>query len=121
MPTTLVKELKQPIHSGPALMKWRRTLGISRPVYAKLSDLSERTLADKEAKPRLTLDKERKLNETHRLLLALCQIMEPDQVSNWLATPNEWFGGKTPLNVIRQGRMEQVWDMIYHTREGGYT
>ena len=117
---TMVKELRKPIHSGPALMKWRRRLGISRPVYAVLSDCSERTLATQEAKPRLALEKMRKLNESHRLLVALGQIMEPAQVSKWLTTPNEWFEGKRPLAVIRAGRADQVWDMILHTREGGY-
>ena len=117
---TMVKELRQPIHSGHALMKWRRNLGISRPVYAVLSNCSERTLATHEAKPRLALEKMRALNESHRLLVALGQIMEPAQVSKWLTTPNEWFEGQKPLAVIRAGRADQVWDMIRHTREGGY-
>lgn len=101
-------------------MKWRRTLGISRPVYAVLSDCSERTLATQEAKPRLALEKERKLNESHRLLTALCQLMEPSQVADWLNKPNEWFEGQRPLEIIRAGRADQVWNMILHTREGGY-
>ena len=117
---TMVKELRRPIHSGHALMKWRRNLGISRPVYAVLSNCSERTLATQEAKPRLALEKERALNESHRLLVALGQIMEPAQVSKWLVAPNEWFEGQKPLAVIRAGRADQVWDMIRHTREGGY-
>lgn len=117
---TMVKEQQKSIHSGPALMKWRRQFGISRPVYAVLSNCSERTLATQEAKPRLVLEKERKLNESHRLIVALGQIMEPAQVSKWLTTPNKWFEGKKPLAVIRAGRADQVWDMILHTREGGY-
>lgn len=109
------------IQSGADLMQWRRHLGISRPVYATLSACSERTLASKEARRRLELPKVRKLNESHRLLMGLCEIMAPAHVGQWLNTPNDWFDGKTPLEVIRAGQIDQVWGMIHHTREGGYT
>ena len=124
--TTPVKEptafdVHQPIRSGADLMQWRRTLGISRPVYAALSDCSERTLATQEAQRHLELDKLRNLNETHRLLMGLCEIMEPANVAPWLNEPNDWFDGQTPLKVIHSGKIDQVWDMIYHTREGGFS
>ena len=115
-----VKTLRRPIRSGSDLMRWRRAIGISRPVYAVLSDLSERTLATEEARPRLALPKARKLNETHRLLLGLCEIMDPANVAKWLNEPNDWFDGQAPLAVIRAGQIDQVWDLIRHTHEGGY-
>lgn len=124
--TTAVKErftfsVHKPIQSGYDLMQWRRHIGISRPVYAILSACSERTLASEEARRRLELHKARKLNETHRLLMGLCEIMEPANVGKWLNEPNAWFAKKTPLEVIRSGHIDQVWAMIHHTREGGYT
>jgi len=123
--TTVSKErnvfhVNQPIQSGMDLMQWRRHIGISRPVYALLSACSERTLATEEARRRLQLHKARKLNETYRLLIGLCGIMDPANVGKWLNEPNKWFAGKTPLDVIRSGQIDQVWTMIHHTREGGY-
>ena len=111
----------QPIQSGQDLMQWRRHIGISRPVYAILSACSERTLASEEARRRLELSKMRKLNETHRLLTGLCGIMDPANVGKWLNEPNKWFNDKKPLDIIRSGHIDQVWAMIHHTREGGYT
>jgi len=101
-------------------MKWRRQAGISRPVFASLSNCSERTLATQEAKRRLALRENRNLTETRRLILALSEIMDPTQIGPWLNAKNEWFDGKTPLQIIQAGRIDQVWEMIYHTREGGY-
>jgi hypothetical protein len=123
--TTMIKKpetfnVHGAIQSGADLMQWRRHLGINRPVYATLSACSERTLASEEARHRLNLQKARKLNESHRLLMGLCEIMVPANVGQWLNEPNEWFGGKTPLEVIRSGQMDQVWELIHHTREGGY-
>ena len=108
------------IQSGSALKDWRRQIGITRPVYAKISHCSERTLATIESKKKLTLSKERKLNETHRLLLALCEIMEPKLVKNWLREPNEWLDDNTPMQIIEQGKMDKLWELVYHTRSNGY-
>ena len=108
------------ITSGAALKKWRRQIGITRPVYARLSHCSERTLATFEARKNLSLAKERKLNETHRLLLALCEVMAPLHVKDWLNQPNEWLHSNTPMQIIEKGQIDLLWDLIYHTRNNGY-
>jgi len=117
---TMTIELRKPIRSGPALKSWRRQIGITRPVYATLSNCSERTLATQEGKPRLSLESTRNINETRRLLIALCDIMEPENITTWLNEKNEWFEGHPPIKIIRQGKIDKIWEMIYHTREGGY-
>ncbi len=117
---TVLKELHAPIRSGHRLMKWRRTIGITRPVFAVLSSCSERSVATQEAKSRLSLPKERKLNEAHRLLLGLCEIMDPENVSEWLNEPNEWFDSQTPMAVIKLGKIDKVWELVYHTKAAGY-
>jgi len=117
---TVLKELHAPIKSGRKLMQWRRTIGITRPVFAVLSSCSERSVATQEKKSRLSLPKERKLNEAHRLLLGLCEIMDPENVSAWLNEPNEWFDNQTPMAVIKQGKIDKVWELVYHTKAAGY-
>lgn len=108
------------IRSGPALQRWRREAKISRPLYAALSDCSERTLATIEKKSRLSMGKERKINEAHRLIAALAEIMEPTSIGDWLRSPNEWFNGRSPVEVLAEGKADKLWDMIFHTREGGF-
>lgn len=117
---TVMKELHEPITSGRRLMEWRRTIGITRPVFAVLSSCSERSVATQEKRTRLSLSKERKLHEAHRLLLGLCEIMDPENVSDWLNNPNEWFDNQTPMAVIQQGKIDKVWELVHHTKAAGY-
>jgi len=126
--TTMVKEKRQAVEfdpraeikSGPALQRWRRKAKISRPVYAVMSDCSERTLATLEAKNRLSMEKQRKLNETRRLIVGLSEIMESKNIAPWLKKPNEWFDGRTPLQALEEGKADKIWELIFHTKEGGY-
>ena len=125
MTTTAIKESvtfnpHEKITSGPRLKHWRRQIKINRDLYADLSACSPRTLATLEKKPRISLAKERKFNETRRLIEALCDIMEPNNVAGWLEQPNDWFAGNSPHQAIKEGKMDKVWELIYHTREGGY-
>ena len=108
------------IKSGPALQQWRRKVKISRPVYAALSDCSERTLATLEAKTRLSMGKQRKLNEARRLIVGLSEIMEFQNIAPWLKQPNEWFDDRTPLQALEEGKADKIWELIFHTKEGGY-
>jgi len=118
-PATL-HELWKPIRSGRQLMQWRKSIKINRPVFAALSGCSERSVATQEAKSRLSLTKERKLNEAHRLLLGLCEIMEPTNVVAWLNAPNEWLADRTPLEAVNEGKIDKVWELIHHTKSSGY-
>lgn len=115
-----LKNLHEPIRSGRKLMQWRRSIGINRPTFAALGGCSVRSLATHEAKGRISLLKERKLNEACRLLLGLCEIMEPNNISKWLNEPNEWLAGDTPLDAITQGEADSVWELIHHTKSDGY-
>ena len=112
--------LHDPVRSGRRLMQWRRSIGINRPTFAALSGCSVRSVATQEAKERLSLPKERRLNEAYRLLLGLCDIMEPANIAKWLNEPNEWLAGNTPLDAIAQGKTDKVWELILHTKSDGY-
>jgi len=108
------------IKSGPALQRWRRKVKISRPMYAVLSDCSVRTLATLESKNRLSMAKQRNLNEARRLIMGLSEIMESENIAPWLKKPNEWFDGRTPLQALDEGKADKIWELIFHTKEGGY-
>lgn len=101
-------------------MEWRRNIGINRIEFAALSGCSVRSVATQESKSRLSLAKERRLNEAYRLLLGLCEIMEPANVSSWLKEPNEWLAGHSPIDAIAQGKTDKVWELIHHTKSAGY-
>ena len=52
--------------------------------------------------------------------MGLAEIMAPETIAEWLQTPNEWFDDNTPLETIDHGKIDKVWELIYHTREGGF-
>ena len=109
------------IESGPALMKWRREQGISRELFAKMSDFSERTLASYEKKPKLPKKIERPVTETVRLLRALTELAGDDAgLKDWLLKPNPAFGKKTPLSLVRNGKSDRLWEMIFQLRHGAF-
>ena len=36
----------------------------------------------------------------------------------WLETPNDAFGGLKPLEVIKRGEIDRLWNMIFYRESG---
>ncbi|MCC5789801.1 MAG: DUF2384 domain-containing protein [Opitutales bacterium] len=118
---TSVSKSSARINSGPALMTWRRQRGISRKLFAQLADCSERKLATYEVAPKLPPKVKRPVMETVRLLQALRELTGEDaKLKKWLDTPNPAFGQKTPLELIRNGESDLLWEMVYQIRQGAF-
>ena len=58
--------------------------------------------------------------EAAMLLKGLAEIMEPENVSEWLATPNKNYRNKSPLDLIGSGRSDIIWSMIERARQGSF-
>jgi len=52
------------------------------------------------------------------LRAVLERVMDSDDVSAWLQTPNDAFGGLKPLEVIERGESDRVWRMLYLIESG---
>ena len=107
--------------NGTQLFHLRRSLGIPRPLFSKLADVSERSLASYESTPKLPAAVQPRLTEALRLLEALLEILPAEDLREWLTTPNPGFQGKAPLELIRNGQKDLVWAMIHQTRVGAYS
>lgn len=55
-----------------------------------------------------------------KMLEGLCDIMKASSIAAWMERPNDWFDGQTPNQAIKDGKINKVWELIYHTREGGF-
>jgi hypothetical protein len=53
-----------------------------------------------------------------RLLDALARVMQPQQVGQWLKSPNPAFDGSTPLQVVERGESDRIWRMLYDLESG---
>ena len=96
----------------------RQRLGFSRPQFARLIPVSERSLADIEKGKAASESVSRSLAQLQRLIKALEEVIESSAIGPWLTAPNDAFDGLKPLEVIDRGEIDRIWQMIYKLRSG---
>lgn len=107
--------------SGPALMAWRRERGISREVFAEMADFSVRKLATYEKAKQLPAKVVRPVTETVRLIGALGELAgDQEALTHWLHAPNRDFGKWSPMDLIKAGESDEIWQMVHQLREGSF-
>jgi DNA-binding transcriptional regulator YiaG len=101
-----------------AVEEVRRKLGLSRKVFSRLTGYSERAIASWEAGGKPDEPGLRRIRETERFQTKLAQVVRPEEIPQWLDTPNDAFGGLKPLEVIERGEIDRLWNMIYYLESG---
>ncbi len=96
----------------------RKSLGLTRKVFSRLSGYSERALADWESGEELSPAARKRMVELQRLQRGLASVMKVDFVGTWLQTPNEGFAGLKPIEVVERGEVDEVWRVIYWIASG---
>jgi DNA-binding transcriptional regulator YiaG len=96
----------------------RERLGLTQDLFARISGLSVRTIADWEGGKAPAAGKAQRLNEIRRLQRALSGVMRAEFIGSWLKTPNEAFSGLKPIEVIERGEVDRIWRMIYELESG---
>lgn len=105
--------------NGPAVMDWRKRLGINRQIFAEVVNCSLRKMATYEKAELLPENVKRPVVEGLQLLTALKDLAGGDAVlQDWLTLENTAFDGETPLAVIKNGRVDIIWEMVYQIRFG---
>jgi DNA-binding transcriptional regulator YiaG len=96
----------------------RKSLGMNRQAFSRLTQFSERAIAKWEAGQPLSAPSRQRMLELNRLQQALSGVMKEEFVGPWLQAPNEAFGGLKPLEVIERGEIDRLWRMIYLLESG---
>lgn len=117
---------KKLVNSGIAVGKrpekvkvLRENIGVTRKVFARLVDVSERSLADFESRKRAPSNAvQRRVEEVDRLRAALAEIIDPTDVAEWLQTPNPAFDDLKPLELIERGQIDRIWRMLHLIESG---
>jgi DNA-binding XRE family transcriptional regulator len=110
-----------PITDGPALVAWRKQVGITQKVFAEMADFSERTMASCENDAKVLTKLQRPINETVRLTNALSELAgDSKSLKSWLHQPNPAFGGKPPMQMIKNGESDRLWEMVHQIRQGAF-
>ena len=111
---------KQARESGTVLFVWRRSIGLNRGVFARLSNFSERTLATYEKQKKLPAPVQAQVKEAVRLVKALLELIPAEDLPAWLQKPNAGFKGRSPWALIENGERDVIWEMIHQTRQGAF-
>ncbi|XZE19147.1 hypothetical protein SH449x_004457 [Pirellulaceae bacterium SH449] len=99
-------------------LELRDRLGMSRPLFGRVVNVSERTIAKVESETDTAEKLKRPYNEVYRLLEALGDVAEVDSLGNWFQEPNDAFDGLKPMEVIERGEIDRLWNMVYELRSG---
>jgi len=104
--------------SGVDVAALRKTLGLTRKLFSRLTGYSERAIAKWEGQEALADASRQRMREIQRLQQALASVMKPEFVGTWLQTPNDAFGGLKPIEVIERGEIDRLWRMIHELESG---
>lgn len=99
-------------------LELRARLQMPRPIFGKIVNVAERTIADVEAGKNSIGKLKRPYNEVYRLYEALSDVIAPEFLGQWFQTPNESFDGHTPMDLIEQGEIDQLWNMVFELQTG---
>jgi DNA-binding XRE family transcriptional regulator len=99
-------------------LELRERLRMTRGVFGRVVNVSERTIAKVEAEAEQVEKLRRPYNEVYRVYEALSEVVHPDSLGTWFATPNPSFGGLKPIEVIERGEIDRIWELAYRLRSG---
>jgi transcriptional regulator with XRE-family HTH domain len=104
--------------AGTVVPRLREEFNLSRKTLARLTGLSERTLATWEAGGHINDAGQRAVTLAERLLHGLAEVIRPEALAAWLEQPNDGCGGLKPLEVVERGEADRLWRMIYFLGSG---
>lgn len=99
-------------------LELRDRLSMPRPLFGRVVNVSERTIAKVESETDTAEKLKRPYNEVYRLLEALGDVVEVNSLGNWFQEPNDAFDGLKPMEVIERGEIDRLWNMVYELRSG---
>jgi DNA-binding XRE family transcriptional regulator len=101
-----------------AAPRLRDEFEITRKTLARLTGLSERSLATWERGGKLNEAGRRAVTLAERLLRSLAEVIRKEAIAAWLDAPNDGFGGLKPVEVVERGEMDRLWRMVYFLGSG---
>lgn len=102
-----------------APLKTRSDFGFSQEEFGRLVGMSTRKISSLEtSKQNPSTEDFRRVNELSRLHAELSQIIEASAIPTWMKTPNEYFGGLSPMEVVQRGESDRIYRMAWRLQEG---
>lgn len=102
----------------PSAAELRARLQLTRPVFARLLGVSERTVADWEHATAPKSGAERAIKELRSVIEACERVMKPTFVGPWLVTAHGSLDGFKPIELIERGETERVLRALFFVEAG---
>lgn len=124
MPVTTDKNRFRPMPAArlrparPLALVVREQMGMPQRVFARLTSVSERSLAKLEKGQAPSDSMRRQLTEIARLRESLAKVMSSKAIGKWFIEPNPAFDGLKPLEAVERGEIDRIWAMIYELESG---
>lgn len=99
-------------------LELRERLSMTRPLFCRIVNVSERTIAKVESETDTAEKLKRPYNEVYRLIEALDDVVDVNSLGEWFQEPNDVFDGLKPLEVIERGEIDRLWNMVYELKSG---
>jgi len=99
-------------------LELRDRLAMARPLFSRIVNVSERTIAKVEATAGDAEKLKRPYNEVYRLVEELSDVVDRESLSHWFQTPNEMFDGLKPVEIVERGEIDRLWSMVFQLRSG---
>lgn len=107
------------LHLGNEVkLELRDRLKMPRPVFSRVVNVSERTIAKVESETDTAEKLKRPYNEVYRLIDALNDVVDVSMLGTWFQEPNEEFDRLKPIEVIERGEIDRLWSMVFQLRTG---
>ena len=99
-------------------LELRDRLAMNRPMFGRIVNVSERTIAAAESGKDAAKTLMRTYNEVYRLCDALSEVVDREALGLWFRTPNDLFDGLKPLEVVERGEIDRLWNMVFELQSG---
>lgn len=96
----------------------RQRMGVTQEVLGRMVGYSTRAIAGVESGAKPSPGLQRALIEAGRLYDHLSELIDRDAFAEWLRTPNPAFGDHRPLQLIEDGRVDRLWQMVHEVESG---
>lgn len=117
-PSRLLKKVATRAGRPLYALKVRTQMGLSREELKNLIGYSVRTIASWENGAEVTPSAKKQLTELDRLFEGLSGLIREECIPEWLKKNVEWFENRRPLEVIAEGRIDWIWEMIFSIADG---
>jgi hypothetical protein len=114
-----VKSLDRAVEAGDVVLRLR-DYGLTQASIAKATGATVRSVRNWQETSAIRPQNDERLRDLREIVLLLRETLTPRGVGQWLNARNRNLGGRRPIEVLSEGRANEVRDAATAYVEGAY-